>query len=197
MTRQPSLSSRGGAAVEFLLCLPLLILLALPVFDLARLLQAHMILTNMSREGANLASRTGQNQQVLMDSLAATAPPLNMQSNGMIHITKILAHASKGVTRNVVIGQYRWAQGSYVPTKGVWTCGAAGTYWDGTGTCKGFPAPASSPEVNVMTGQLEDGDVIYLVEVFYQFPLLFSGLDLGGGIALPQFGSDLYAMTIF
>lgn len=189
--------SRGAAAVEFMLCLPLLLLLAFPVIDLARVLQANMILTNMAREGANLASRTINAEQAIMDSLAATAPPLDMRSNGMVHITKILAVRGQGASRNVVVAQYRWRGGSYVPDKGVWNCGAAGgTYWDSTGSCTGLPPPAAAPSVDVMSGALNDGDVVYLVETFYRLPLFFSKMQLGG-IVLPDFNPNLYAMTIF
>jgi len=186
----------GGAAIEFLFCLPLLLLLALPVTDLARVLQANIILTNISREGANLAARTEGSDQTIMESLAATAVPLDMRNYGAIHITKILAYNANGITRNVVIAQHRWVNGSYYPGNGVWTCGAGGSYWDGAGNCAGLPPTASAPEVDVMQGKLQDGDVVYLVEAFYRFPLLFSGLDLGGGLVLPGFNSDLYAFTI-
>lgn len=193
-THRPS--QRGIAAVEFLLCLPLLLLLALPVVDLARVLQADIILTNISREGASLAARTGGSEQAIMDSLAATAPPLDMRHLGAIHITKILANKAHGMTRNVVIAQHRWVNGAYVPGNGVWTCGADGSYWDASGNCAGLPPPASAPEVDVMRGNLQDGEVIYLVEAFYRFPLLFGKLDLGGGLVLPGFGRDLHAFTI-
>ncbi|RZI42420.1 pilus assembly protein [Herbaspirillum sp. HC18] len=185
--------SRGSAAVEFILCLPLLLLLAFPVIDLARVLQANMIITNMAREGANLVSRTLNAEQAIMDALAATAPPLDMAANGMIRITKIMAVRGKGTPRNVVLAQYRWTGGSYAPVKGVWICGAAGTRWDSAGSCTGLPPPASAPTVGVMSGALNDGDVIYLVETFYRLPMFFSGMQLGG-IA---FNPDLYAMTIF
>ncbi|MEN3291500.1 MAG: hypothetical protein V7642_753 [Burkholderiales bacterium] len=197
MERLPKFSCRGGAAVEFILCLPLLILLALPVIDVAQVVQANMILTSISREGANLASRTARSEQAIMEALAATALPLAMRESGMVHITKVLAHRGHGVVRNVVIAQHRWSGGTYAPAKGIWTCGAAGTRWDSAGTCADLPAPASAPAVDVMHGQLADGDVIYVVEAFYRFPLLFSGLDLGFGPVLPRFDSDLYAMTVF
>jgi hypothetical protein len=196
MNRTHRPSQFGGAAVEFLLCLPLLLLLAFPVVDLARVLQANIILTDISREGANLAARSGGPEQTVMESLAATAPPLDLRNYGAIHITKILAHRAHGITRNVVIAQHRWVNGSYVPGNGVWTCGAGGSYWDATGNCAGLPPIAAAPEVDVMRGQLQDGDMVYLVEAFYRFPLLFSGLDLGGGLVLPAFRSDLYAFTI-
>ncbi|HEX7636338.1 MAG TPA: pilus assembly protein, partial [Noviherbaspirillum sp.] len=96
-----------------------------------------------------------------------------------------------------VIAQYRWAGGSYAPTKGVWNCGASGaTYWNNAGSCAGLPAPATAPSVDVMTGRLNDGDVVYLVETFYRLPLFFGKMQLGG-IELPDINPDLYAMTIF
>ena len=196
MSRKHRSSQLGAAAVEFLLCLPLLILLAIPVTDLARVLQANIILTNSSREGANLVARGGGTEQTIMESLAATAPPLDMHQHGAIHITKILATNAGGYTRNVVIAQQRWINGSYVPTNGKWICGAGGSHWNGAGECVGMPPVASAPEIDVMDGQLRVGDVVYLVEVFYQFPLLFNGLDLGGGLVLPSFNSNLYAFTI-
>ena len=186
----------GGAAIEFLLCLPLLLLLAFPVVDLARVLQANIILTNISREGANLAARTGGTEQTIMESLAATALPLNMRNYGAIHITKILAHKAGGTTRNVVIAQHRWVKGSYVPHNGIWTCGAGGSHWNGAGKCVGLPPVAAAPEVNVMRGRLQEGDVVYLVEAFYRFPLLFGGLDLGNSFVLPGFNPDLHAFTV-
>lgn len=192
--------ARGGAAVEFLLCLPLLILLAFPVVDLARVLQANAILVAMSREGANLASRTRMDEQTVMAALAATAPPLDMRSNGSIRITRILASRSGGIVRNVVIGQHRWVNGAdhaVTSRKGVWSCGAAGTAWRADGSCGGLPAPASAPEVDLLRGKLDEGDMVYLVETFYKFPLLFGAMRLGADIVTPDIDPELYAMTVF
>lgn len=187
--------SRGGAAIEFLLCLPLL-LLAFPVIDLARVVQANMILTNMAREGASLAARTARSEQAIMQALAATAPPLQMSANGMIRITRILARRDHGVLRNVVLSQHRWTGGAYHPPGGVWRCGSGGTWWDAQGNCAGLQQGAAAPEVPLMRNELREGDVVYLVESFYRFPLLFGGLDLGGGLMLPRFESDLHAYTL-
>ncbi|WP_151637705.1 TadE/TadG family type IV pilus assembly protein [Noviherbaspirillum aerium] len=187
---------RGGAAIEFMFCLPLLLLLLIPVVDFARVIQANMIITNLSREGANLASRTAMNPQELMDALAATAQPLDMRANGMIHITRILASRKNGVSSNAVIGQVRWNGGTHAPSAGAWSCGGAGTYWDAEGNCAGFPPLSGAPETDVLSGSLNDGDVVYQVEVFYRFPLLFGSLDLGD-FRLPALNPDLYAMTVF
>ena len=50
-------ASKGIVTVEMALLLPIMVALALPVYDIARNIQAQMILINVSREGANLSSR--------------------------------------------------------------------------------------------------------------------------------------------
>ena len=83
----PRRAVRGIAAVEFAIVLPLLALLLFMVVDLSRAIQAKIILLNISREGANLASRatsdlsgTGQS---IMNALAASTPPLDMNKRGI------------------------------------------------------------------------------------------------------------------
>lgn len=184
----------GSAAVEFAFILPLLVLLAIPIFDFARVIQANMILINISREGANLASRSSDTPQTIMNALAATAPPLAMGSRGMIYITKVMGNKEGGVIRNVIVQQDRWLAGGYAPVSAVWTCSA----WKGDGGCNSIPAdPASAPTANVMTNQLVDGEVICVVEGFYRANMLFSAMDLGFGITTPQLSPNLHAMTIF
>ena len=70
----------GIAAIEFVVLLPLLLLLAVPTYDLARNIQANMILVNLSREGANLALRASLTfpMETIMNDLAATTPPLDI-----------------------------------------------------------------------------------------------------------------------
>lgn len=186
--------SAGSAAVEFALILPFLVLLAIPVFDLARVIQANMILINISREGANLASRSSETPQAIMNALAATAPPLNMGSQGMIYITKVMGNREGGAIRNVIVQQDRWLAGGATPASAVWTCGG----WNGDGSCNSLPAdPNAAPTASVMTGQLADGEVIYVVEGFYRANILFGAMNLGFGITTPQISPDLHAMAIF
>lgn len=196
----------GIAAVELALILPLLIMLALPIADFARAIQASMILINLSREGANLASRGSQSLKVagqsIMGSLAATAPPLDMNRDGMMYITRIIGQKDAGgAVREVILEHYRWddrvndagwTRSAYAPASAVWRCGA----WAGDGACLDLPDPATAAGVNVMSNRLADGEVITVVESFYRFRLLFGGLDVGLG-ATPAFGPDLYSMTIF
>jgi hypothetical protein len=194
--------------VEFALVLPFLLLLMLGVYDFSRALQTQMILTNISREGASLASRsslTYTNQQIML-SLASSTPPLDMGLNGMIDISKVTGHKEGNVVRNVVIEQYRWAQGwhqsAYSPKSAVWTCGdSGGTSWVTSGAndggCSNLPsAGTTSPTAKVMTGKLADGEVIYAVESYYRFSMLLGSINFGLGIKLPQIGPNLYDITV-
>jgi len=188
----------GIAAVEFAFILPLLILLTLPVIDCARAIQANTILINISREGANIASRgaslTSASSQNIMNALASTTPPLNMGKSGMIYISMIMGHLQGGVVRNVMIQQYRW-QGSagYYPASTVSTCGT----WANDGSCSSIPTnPDNAATANAMTGLLVDGQVVYTVEAFYNFNMFFGGLNVGNG-KIGTIGPNLYAATTF
>ncbi|HEY8608164.1 MAG TPA: TadE family protein [Noviherbaspirillum sp.] len=183
--------------MEFLFCLPVLILLAFPVADVARIIQANIVAVSIAREGAQLASRTVQDEQSLLEALAAAASPLDMRGNGMIRITKVLGRSTGGgATRSVVIGQHRWVNGGYSPQRGVWECGTGGSYWGAGGACEGLPPPAAAPAVDVMSGELNDGDVVHVVEVFYRLPLLFAGQEFLRIPGMPRLDPRLYAMAL-
>ncbi|ASW01325.1 TadE/TadG family type IV pilus assembly protein [Paraburkholderia aromaticivorans] len=199
-------ASKGIVSVEMALLLPILVALALPVYDLARNIQAQMILINVSREGASLSSRASLTypMQTIMSSLTATTPPLNMTAHGMIYITEIMGNNNCDSSGNnctgVVVAQYRWNGGNYYPASQLWSCGSSGTRWatDGTGSCSGLPAAgSSSPVVNLLQGKLADGQIAYVVEAFYLQTPLIGSLNLGGGIRTPALSPNLYAMTVF
>lgn len=206
-------ASAGMAAVEFAIFLPVLLLLALPAFDFSRAIQTNLILINMSREGANLAARTSwctptsDGCSNIMGPLTSTSPPLDMNNNGMIYITVVKGHSQGGNTRNVVQEQYRWwkpgwGPSHYSPPSPIWNCGASGTSWhtedDGTQSCSGISTNDDfKPTANTMPANLlADGDVVYAVEAFYRFNMLFGGMSLGADITIPQIGPDLRAMTV-
>jgi Flp pilus assembly protein TadG len=187
--------SRGLAAVEFALLLPVLVVLGLGVVDLARALQAQVILISIAREGASLASRASPyDTPTIITSLAAATPPLDIltNKNGMIYITGVMgSRQPDGSIRNVVVSQYRCVAadcGTYAPASSVWTCGS----WSG-GTCNVASPP---PTANVMTGLLADGELIYSVEAYYRFSMFFAPGDLGRGVRTPQIGPDLRAISV-
>lgn len=190
----------GTATVEFAFALPLLLMLTLPVVDFGRAIHAKLILIDISREGASLASRSSLAAQPVMDALAATSPPLDMSGNGMIYMTKIMGREEHGALRNVVLEQHRWVQGwrasAYAPASQVWNCGSGGTRWTDAGTCADIPADGASPTTATMTGGLRDGQIAWVVESFYRLDTLFAGLDFGFG-RVPTPGPDLRAAAIF
>ncbi|MGQ7935193.1 TadE/TadG family type IV pilus assembly protein [Paraburkholderia sp. D1E] len=198
-------AARGIVSVEMALLLPMLVALALPVYDIARNIQAQMILINVSREGASLSSRASLTypMQTIMSSLTSTTPPLNMDAHGMIYITEIMGNNNCDSNGNnctgVVVAQYRWNGGNYFPASQLWSCGSSGTRWatDGTGSCSGIPAAGTtSPVVNLLQGKLSDGQIAYAVETFYLQTPLIGSLNLGS-IKTPALSPNLYAMTVF
>lgn len=188
---------KGSALVEFAVVLPLVLLLALALVDICRAIQVNVVLINLSREGANVASRGSQldnvSSQSLMNALAATAPPLRMQTRGMIYISKIIGHMQNGVIRNVILEQYRWeGNPSFAPSSAVWRCDS----WK-SNQCTAIAAdPDNAATADAMTNLLTDGEVIYAVEAFYDFDMLFSNLNVGLG-PMRQIGPVMYAKTVF
>jgi hypothetical protein len=198
--------SAGIAAVELALMLPVIVLVLMSLVDLARGMQANMILINLSREGANLSKRNylslADSAQTIIGQLAASAPPLDLNNRGMLYITRVMGKASGSTTRTIVLEQYRWDDSvnnrgfrvsGYAPTSKVWTCGnwASGV----SGTCS-VPTDTSAPVISLMSGQLADGEEVYVVEAFYKFNMVFSTIT-AGSLGLGTIGPDLYSMTIF
>lgn len=194
--------SKGIAAVEFALVLPFLILLSLAVVDFSRYIQAQLIISNVSREGASLSARSTKKMdnadyQDLMNGLAASMPPLRMNTGGMIYITEVTALTIDNTVTNVVTNQSRWQQGwnnsHYVPDSSIWNCGENTTSWDANGGCV---IGLSKPTANLMTGVLNAGDQIYAAEVFYELPSLFGGLEISANIRIPNVGPALHSMSV-
>lgn len=195
---------RGVAAVELALLLPMLVILALCAIDGARALQANIIMTNIAREGANLVARGGTDlddgAQDLIHAVMASAPPLNVNQQGMMYITRVMGVTGTGGTRSVVLDQYRWddaarnlgaRRSTYQPTSRVHACGS----WSSAGKCSSISS-AARPAVAVLTGKLDDGEIVYVVEAFYKFDMLVSAFTFRKD-ALPTFGPDLYSMSVF
>ena len=190
---------RGIAAVEFALILPTLLLLLFCMIDAGRALQANIIMVNIGREGANLVARgntpleTGS--QDVIYALMASAPPLDVNGRGMVYITRVMGVVSGSTSRSVVLDQYRWddrerglgyGSSKYAPASKAYAC----TSWT-TATCTSISSK-SRPGTDIMNGQLDDGEVVYVVETFYNFDMLLTG-------GFNVFGSspDLYSMTVF
>ncbi|MFK3738885.1 TadE/TadG family type IV pilus assembly protein [Massilia sp. TN1-12] len=194
---------RGVAAVEFALLLPILLILVFGMVDAGRALQANTIMVNIGREGANLVARgnvdLASSSQDVMYALMASAPPLNVKQQGMIYITRVMGVVSNGVSRSVVLDQYRWDDAArnlgyraskYGPGSKVYSCGA----W-ANGACTSISS-ASRPATSIMNGQLDNGEIVFVVETWYRYDMLTAGTATSF-FGLPVFGPDLYSMTIF
>jgi len=182
MRWRPHARSRGAAAVEAALLLPLLVMLALPVADLARALQARLILDAISREGASLAARgtlpLKDASQSIMDTLAATAPPLDLRQDGMLVVSRIMGNG----VGPVVLEQYRWLGGGQDAPAMVSACAG----WDAEGRCAQQAGPVALDAGAVP----QDGDVMHAFEAHYRFRPWFGAL-------LPGLATDMHALTLF
>jgi hypothetical protein len=180
-----SIGCRGQSTIEFAFTLPLLLLLALGVFEFGRAIQAKNILTNMSREGTNLIRRSSDDPQTIMSALASTAQPLDMASYGMFYITEV-SGMSDG--RIKVVKQYRWTLGiSPPPDSKVATC---------TPMVSGICTPPSSPPLiaslavlHLDAGDLAEGQTADVTEVFYNYPVIFRNII--------NYSPQIYSLTIF
>lgn len=142
----------GQSVVELALVLPLVVLLLLGVADLFRIIYAYNMITNMSREGANLASRplpamnaSPLDSQVIMSTLG-NAAPLDMSKNGMMYITRV-----EGTGGSPILTTTPWNDHSGPPSK--------------------ISQGTLPQELGGIT--LRNGDQIYLFEIFYTAEGLF------------------------
>ncbi len=164
--------SDGVALIELAIILPILLLLVFGAFEYARAIHAKNIITNMSREGANLVSRTSYPGQQIMDSIALTAQPLDMTANGMIFITEVRGQGADPTVPRVT-AQRRWTGGSYHPSSRVWSgC----SNWDADGAClKNFDELTDNEaEVDLNGLELKDREVVFAVEIFFDYQAIIT-----------------------
>ncbi|HTZ41541.1 MAG TPA: TadE/TadG family type IV pilus assembly protein [Syntrophales bacterium] len=99
---------RGASIVELAFILPILVLMVFAIVDFGRLIQARLVVANVSREGGSLASRVGIDNDVVnpvddragfntvMGLLLSSAFPLDITgADGKIYITRINAGFTK------------------------------------------------------------------------------------------------------
>jgi len=176
--------TRGQALVELAIILPILTLLFLGVFDFSRAIYTKNMITNVSREGANLASRDSQlmqqDPQTVMNTLAETAQPLDMQNNGMIYITVVQGASSGNPT---IQTQYPWANTNLKTTT------QNGTVYN---IQSRFGTQVSPNTSSLATLGLRVGQTASIVEVFYNYQSLFSV-----GKQFLHTPATLYSMAIF
>ncbi len=162
----------GQGIIELALTLPLLFLLGFGIFEFGRAIYTKNVIINMSREGANIYSRDPiTSPQSIMDALAATASPLDMNTFGMMYLNTVEGTVDGPVIRE----QAAWdnAPAGFIPSSKV-----------GTPTA-GNPQPAA----NLTDLALLEGEIAYIVEVFYDFDVIFSGII--------NYQPEIYAQSAF
>ena len=157
---------KGVASIEMVIVVPILILLGFGVIELARAIQANNMASNLTREGANLASRaiTSTSQEV-MDALALSADPLQLSQDGIIYITVVVGELGQNP---YISEQHRWLNSGYNGASQIWsTCGT----WNADGSCNISSPP---PRLSNFPISLDPGETAHVVEVVYDFSLLTS-----------------------
>jgi len=185
-----SIGCRGQSTIEFaFMALFLLPLLALGVFEFGRAIQAKNIVINMSREGTNLVRRSSDDPQNIMNALANTAQPLDMARYGMFYITEVKGMSSGQIE---VVTQYKWlsATVSPLPPSKVPVSSCTPGPHDPPGVC----TPSSTLNANLTalhltSGALADGQIAYVTEVFYHYPVIFRNII--------NYSPQIYSITIF
>jgi hypothetical protein len=102
-------NERGVSIVELAFILPILVVLVFAIVDFGRLIQARLVVTNVSREGGSLASRVGIDSDVLnptddrqefgkvLNLLLSSASPLDLTgAEGRVYVTRVNAGFTKG-----------------------------------------------------------------------------------------------------
>lgn len=154
----------GQSMIELAILLPFLLVLTLGVADVGRALLFNNILTHMSREGANLASRTAQSPTFIINTLNQTAAPLDMATQGMGILSRVKAiDGGSGTVITVVFEQYRAVNGKTSLLSKLWACPS----WAINGACN-LPAAASS-RVVTLPFTLALGFEVNVMETIYDY----------------------------
>lgn len=156
----------GIAAVEMLIVVPALLLVGFGVVELSRAIQANNITANLTREGANLASRSiTATPQEVMNALSLSANPLDLAQNGIIYITVVVGESGEDP---YISEQHRWLSSGYSGASEIWSsCGS----WNNDGSCNLSNPP---PRLSSFPVNLNPGETVHVVEVVYDFELLTS-----------------------
>lgn len=197
-------AAQGQSLIELALILPVLLMLALAVVDYARAIQFNNILVAMSREGANLASRTKETPQNIIRALENTAEPLDMATHGMMYITQITGRKVvptcvdapptfcatypqvQAQTRAIPPAPPATSDAALLPSR-VWTCPTSFSASDGSCTnSAGWADPTQTTAALPMT--LSNGEEVYAVEMLYNYTVIVN--------YVMKTGPELYSLTV-
>jgi Flp pilus assembly protein TadG len=192
LTRNPFLGRngrRGIALIEFALILPILIILALATVDFGRLIQARLIISNVSREGGSIAARQTAVDTSLITMLKESGKPLNLiGADGKIIITRVRAGVSTAAPNPTIATQN---------SRG--TLGRNSTIGTSIGASPNLVASIYNHLRYNTTNLTSDIAEVTVVEVFYKYrPITPFPRGFGGGMLLPDTdGLIVWSRAIF
>ncbi len=162
---------RGGALVEFALCISMLLVLVYGLIDFSQIILDHQVMSGLSRQGSDLASR-GTKLQDTVSALDTQGASLNIGANGRIIVTAVAEDSS---------GNFQIVDQAESPP-GISVTSAVGS---GVGNTATMPASAKTA--------LKAGQTLYVTEVFYSYrPMTPIGAFLNTSLA-----STLYESAYF
>jgi hypothetical protein len=204
-------SSRGQAVVELTLTLPLLIVLGLGAIEFANMINAHLVLTHMTREGANLASREDETKGTSawksaidadLTAVISAASPVITSSNPtqwQLIYSIIVWDKDLGASCGNLNASVGGGPDFYVIERGTSRYGANSPDW----TPNGLPLGASKIGDNTECASAKLPGIkdmpplqtLHAVEVFYNYdPSILTPVgNFIGSIA----GNQFYSRTIF
>jgi Flp pilus assembly protein TadG len=161
---------RGAALIELALCLSMLLVLVFGIIDFSQIILDHEVMSGLSRQGSDLASR-GTSLTDTVSALGIQGASLNIGTKGRIILTAVT-----DVNGNFqIIGQ------AESPT-GISITSAVGS---GVGNAASMPSSANYV--------LQAGQTLYVTEVFYSYtPMTPIGSFLKTSLA-----STLYESAYF
>ncbi len=138
---------RGGSLVEFALCITMMLVLVYGLIDYSQIIFDHQMMSGLSRQGSDLASR-GTSLQDTVSALDTQGASLNIGANGRIIVTAVAEDSSGNLQ---IVDQAESPPGISVSS-------AVGS---GVGNAASMPASASTV--------LRAGQTLYVTEVFYSY----------------------------
>lgn len=177
-------NARGIATIELAIILPILCVMLLGIVDIGRLVEARLIITNVSREGANLASRDLKAGADLLTYLTDSSSPIDLVDSGKIYVTTITAGTSKAAPDPVISAQI--STGNLAAASGI-NAGA---------TDLGLTAAVYGHLTYNATNKIADVLGVCVVEVYYQYLPITPLAKFVPGL-LPAAGTVIGSKAVF
>lgn len=158
MKKTPMMTdNRGIAALELAIVLPILCMMLFAIIDIGMLVDSRLIITNLSREGANLLSRDLKGGTDLLSYLTSSSSPLDMVNSGKIYATTISSGQTSQSPDPVITSQV--STGNLSVSSGI----------SSDAPQMGLPVAMYNHLVFNPTNHVADILGVSVVEVFYQY----------------------------